>query len=67
MTPSEKLAADFTADFKALLAKYNAEMSLSEDHRDYYSSVNGVCFSMSTPEHDYVEVNVGTWADQNNV
>ena len=64
---TDKLAADFKADFAALLAKYDAEMSLSEDHADYYRSVNGVLFSMSSPDHDYIEVNVGTWADKDNL
>jgi|TARA_R110000782_G_scaffold13413_5_gene39562 hypothetical protein len=82
MTPEEsarqsaqaaQVGAEFKAEFAAMMKKYQCEMSVSTSSHGYSESVDGVEFEFSgiyengETVRPYFSVNVGTWANGDNV
>lgn len=81
-TPAEKarqaevvaeVTAEFKAEFAALMKKYNCEMSVATSNHNYCETVDGVEFSFDGVYEDgetvrpYFDINVGTYANGDNV
>lgn len=75
MKTSDQVAAEFKAKLAALLNEYNAEVSLTENNDHYYTTVDGIEFTIPAVwDHDndklvsdFVVVNIGTWATADNL
>ncbi len=74
MKTAQQVANEFKADLSALLRKYNAEVSLTENNDAYYTAVDGIEFTISAvwdDDHnlvsDFATVNIGTWATADNL
>jgi hypothetical protein len=69
-----KVSAEFKADFAALLKKYKCEVRVQETAHGYDMTVDGIVFEFDgiyddddTANRLYFEVNIGTWANADNV
>lgn len=74
MKTSDQVAAEFKAKLAALLNEYNAEVSLTENNDHYYTTVDGIEFTIPAvwdDDHnlisDFTTVNIGTWATADNL
>lgn len=74
MKTSNCVATDFKAELAALLRKYNAEVSLTENNDHYYTTVDGIEFTIpavwdddNNLVSDRAHVNIGTWATADNL
>ncbi len=65
--------AEFKAEFAALMKKYNCEMSVATSNHSYETTVDGVEFCFDGVYEDgetirpYFDINVGTYANGDNV
>lgn len=69
-----KIAAEFKAEFKAMMKKYKCEMSVATSSHGYGGdTVDGVEFAFDGIYEDgitirpYFDINVGTFADGDNI
>lgn len=68
-----KIAAEFKAEFQAMMKKYKCEMSVATSSHGYETSVDGVEFEFDGIYEDgmtvrpYFSVNVGTYATGDSV
>lgn len=74
MKTTEQVAAEFKEKLSALLKEYNAEVSLSENNDHYYTTVDGIEFTVPAVWNennelvsDFAVVNIGTWATADNL
>jgi hypothetical protein len=74
MKTAEQVATEFKTDLGELLKKYNAEVRLSENNDNCFTTVDGIEFVIPTVwdndnniVSDFAIVNIGPWANSKNL